>query len=222
MARRHAPLSAIAFLLALAVSGCGTPTAESSATSASPATPRPSATTPAPGASDSPGPASPTDEATGEAPTPFPGSVQPSEQAASADAFGTITGVRTGSHEGFDRVVLTFEGPGTPGWFAHYTDAPVHDGSGTPIDIAGTAFLDLYVRGTGYPMDTGIAEYSGPNPLVPDTAAGGAKQVRGVAYGGVFEGDTQVIIGLAGDAQPFRIFTLTNPTRVVVDIRTAS
>ncbi|HET7350848.1 MAG TPA: hypothetical protein VFJ28_07915 [Marmoricola sp.] len=38
------------------------------------------------------------------------------------------------------------------------------------------------------------------------------------ATGGFFESDQQALIGLSGDQRPFRVFALSNPARVVVDV----
>ncbi|VXB60825.1 hypothetical protein NOCARDAX2BIS_250047 [Nocardioides sp. AX2bis] len=35
---------------------------------------------------------------------------------------------------------------------------------------------------------------------------------------GTFEGFTQVLAGIDGDRAPFRVFTLTSPPRLVVDV----
>jgi hypothetical protein len=40
---------------------------------------------------------------------------RPDTHAASPVAFGNVTDVRIGHHDGFDRVVLDFGGRGTPG-----------------------------------------------------------------------------------------------------------
>ena len=40
--------------------------------------------------------------------------------------------------------------------------------------------------------------------------------------GGTFEGYTQVLAGIDGDPVPFRVFTLTDPSRLVVDVVDAS
>ena len=46
----------------------------------------------------------------------------------------------------------------------------------------------------------------------------GAGHVVNVVHGGVFEADTQYVIGL--DQQlPFHVYVLENPTRVVVDFQ---
>lgn len=120
-----------------------------------------------------------------------------------------LTDVRVGEHDGFSRIVLEFSGPGRPGWVANYVDEAVLDGSGTVVDVGDGAILDVYARGTTAPAP---GYYDGPRRISP----------RGsdleVFVAGTFEGDTQVLAGLDGDRAPFRVFALTSPTRLVVDV----
>jgi len=45
----------------------------------------------------------------------FPANTQPDAGEASEDSFVTVTKIRIGVHDGFDRVVFEVEGTGTPG-----------------------------------------------------------------------------------------------------------
>lgn len=128
----------------------------------------------------------------------------------------TVTGVRTARHPGYDRIVFDLDGTGTPGWYATYTDHPRQDGSGEPIRVAGTAFLQLTLHGVGMPFDTGVTPVGDDSTRVPGT---GTQGVAEIAPGGVFEGDQLAVIGLTGAERPYRVFTLTDPVRVVVDVR---
>ena len=153
----------------------------------------------------------------GSAQPPFPANTEPDIQQASADAFGNVTDVRIGHHDGFDRVVLQFGGRGTPGWDVRYVDRPASQGSGAAIDLAGAAALQATVRGVGNPPDTGVAEYSGPRRIsAPDTDA-----VTEVVFDGTFEGTTVVFVGTAGKT-PFRVYLLQSPPRIVLDVAHAS
>ena len=63
----------------------------------------------------------------------------PSDRAASA-VGQEITGVRTGLHDGYDRVVLDLTGSDPElGWFAGFTDEAIADPSGRPLDVDGDA-----------------------------------------------------------------------------------
>ncbi|MEK8225246.1 hypothetical protein NKG05_02590 [Oerskovia sp. M15] len=67
-------------------------------------------------------------------------------------------------HDGFDRVVYEMDGTGTPGWRVEYVEEAIDDGSGNVFDLDGDGVIQVMISGSGYPMDTGVAEYSGPNP----------------------------------------------------------
>ncbi|WP_442938839.1 AMIN-like domain-containing (lipo)protein [Nocardioides sp. AX2bis] len=56
--------------------------------------------------------------------------------------------------------------------------------------------------------------YDGPRRLSPLDG----DVVDGVYVAGTFEGFTQVLAGIDGDRAPFRVFTLTSPPRLVVDV----
>ncbi len=124
-----------------------------------------------------------------------------------------LADVRVGEHDGYDRIVLEFTGTGTPGWTVNYVDEAVLDGSGKVVDLAGDAFLDIYASGTTYP-ESEQDSYNGPRQFHP--ATGG--DVVDVYVAGTFEGYTQVLAGIAGDRAPFRVFALSDPSRLVVDI----
>ncbi|WP_043502732.1 AMIN-like domain-containing (lipo)protein [Georgenia sp. SUBG003] len=125
------------------------------------------------------------------------------------------TGVRVGSHDGYERVVLDFEGTGTPGWRVEYVDEAVEDGRGDVVDVDGDFTLQVIATGVRYP------EGEDENGRVAQGSydAGGASLVEEVHVTGIFEGQNQAFIGLDEEA-PFRVFTLTGPARLVVDVRT--
>ena len=145
----------------------------------------------------------------------FPANTDPDVADPSAGAALTVTDLRVGRHDGFDRVVYELGGTGTPGWRVEYVPEAIDDGSGNVFEIAGDGTLQVMISGSGYPTDTGVPEYSGPNPLrVAET-----DEVEEVALRGVFEGYTQSFIGTDDSDNPFRVYALTNPTRVVVEVR---
>jgi hypothetical protein len=123
-----------------------------------------------------------------------------------------LTDVRAAAHPGFGRVVLEFSGTGRPGWTVNYVDRAVMDGSGEVVDLEGASVLDVYASGTTWPADD---YYRGPSHVRP---AGGGDLVD-VHVVGTFEGNTQVLAGFDGDHTPFRVFALTGPPRLVVDVR---
>ena len=120
-----------------------------------------------------------------------------------------LTGIRAATHEGFTRVVLEFSGEGTPGmWSAAWTDEAVEQGRGLPIQVEGQAVLDLVIDGT--PMTASENPYpSGMHTRVGDLD---------VVSDGTFEDNTHVVIGAPATRQ-FQIGFLSNPVRMVVDVR---
>ena len=120
-----------------------------------------------------------------------------------------LTGIRAATHEGFTRVVLEFSGEGTPGVrTAAWTDEAVEQGRGLPIQVEGGAVLDLVIDGT--PMTASNTPY----PSGTHTRAGDLD----IVSDGAFEDNTHVVIG-APAARDFQIGFLSNPVRMVVDIR---
>jgi len=120
-----------------------------------------------------------------------------------------LTAIRAAEHEGFTRVVLEFSGEGTPGvWSAAWADEAVEQGRGLPIQVDGEAVLDLVIDGT--PMTASNTAY----PSGTHTRAGDLD----IVSDGSFEDNTHVVIG-APTAREFQIGFLSNPVRMVIDIR---
>lgn len=210
--------SVAAGLLVLTLAACGTgggtddsPSTTGTTTSGSPSptdsTSEPTSPTPTDDGT------APADDAT-EAPLPFPANTDPDTQDPSADAALNVTDIRVGHHDGFDRVVFELGGTGTPGWRVEYVDEPIDDGSGNLATVDGDAYLQVMISGSGYPTDTGVEEYTEPNPVRADDG-----EIEEVLLRGVFEGYTQAFVGVDDERRPFRVFSLENPTRVVVDVR---
>jgi hypothetical protein len=152
-------------------------------------------------------------EETGTDTPSFEGDTQPATREASADALLTVSDIRTGRQDGYDRVVLELGGTGTPGWDVRYVDQASSQGSGDPVEVAGEAVLQVTVTGVGYPYDTGVEEWAGPNPL----PGNGTQTVTEVVWDATFEGTSVAFVGTRGQA-PFRVYALEDPTRVVVEV----
>lgn len=142
----------------------------------------------------------------------FPGDAEPDTAEASSDARVTVSDIRLGRHDGFDRVVFEVGGTGTPGWDVRYVDQATSQGSGDPVEVAGDAVLQVTLTGMGYPYDTGVEEYAG-GPL----SAGETQVVTEVVFDATFEGTTVAFVGTAGRT-PFRVYALDSPARVVVEV----
>ena len=143
---------------------------------------------------------------------PFPANTEPDTADSSGDPV-TVTEIRIGRHDGFDRVVFEVDGGGTPGWDVRYVDDPASQGSGDPIDVDGAAALQVVLTGIGLPDDTGVEEWSGPNPL----SVGATETVTEVAWDATFEGQSVAFVGTTAET-PFRVYLLENPVRVVVGL----
>lgn len=120
-----------------------------------------------------------------------------------------LVDVRAATHPGFDRVVFEFSGP-LPDYNVQYVDELTQDGSGRTMRIAGQATLQLgFVNaaahnGKGKPTVRKRTAYALPNVMTTVRASD-------------FEGVVTYGIGLA-ERTPVKVFTLSAPSRVVVDI----
>lgn len=183
--------------------------AAETASDAAPTEPDRSSPAPSPGA-PGPAPATPTPDATA-APSDantFPADTRPDTSTGEGMPV-TLTDVRVGHHATYDRVVLDFGESGQPGWRIEYVEQAVADGSGDPVEVAGTHTLEVRLDHTSTPDDTGVDFYDGPRSLA------GRDTVAEVVVVGLFEGTTQLFVGVQGH-RPFRAFWLDG--RVVIDI----
>ena len=112
--------------------------------------------------------------------------------------------------------MFDLDGAGRPGFHVRYVRKPRADGSGEPVRLGGTAFVQVVLRGIGLPDDTGVPGFGDAATRVPGSAASAVVEV---APGATFEGDQLAFIALIGRPRSLRAFTLTDPTRVVVDVR---
>ena len=122
-------------------------------------------------------------------------------------ATGRITGVRSGRHACYDRLVVDMTGR-PPGYDVRYVGTVRAEGSGNPVPVAGGARLAVSVHkgATSVPAMPSVAGYS---------------TFRQVRWGGSFEGYTTLALGVRARL-PFRVFTLddraTGRSRLVVDV----
>jgi hypothetical protein len=152
------------------------------------------------------------EEAPGDA--SFPASIAddsgPAQAGAAKDPAGTmkVTGLRLTPQNGYDRLVIDFSTAGVPDWRAQYTEAsgPI----GTAVTIAGDAFLRV-----------SLFTQAKSDITTESISAAGAGVVAEARSTGFSAGYEEVLIGVRGGAAPFRAFTLTDPGRIVVDIRPA-
>jgi hypothetical protein len=190
--RGLAVLAAVAGLAA----GCGSTTSPGASPSPSTQAPKPATTAPPARtpASSSPVLASPV--ATWPATT----------RTAAPSHAGYLTAVSVGQHATYDRVVFTFS-QGVPGYSIGYVNEVLSDARGDLVTLPGQAFLRIVFH-----PSSGYQTYSGPGTITPIFPT--LLQVRAA---GDFESYLSFGVGLSQRAG-FRVFTLTQPYRVVVDV----
>ena len=135
------------------------------------------------------------------------GPAQPGSTDDPADS-AQVTGLRYESDASSARLVVTLSGSGVPAWTVGYSAASGPDGA--PVDIAGDAFLCVRVRSGAGGGDQGSSRFSiSPGPVA---------EARTLGVGGGYE---EVLIGVRGGMQPFTVQALTDPGRLVVQVRAA-
>ncbi|KAA9373706.1 hypothetical protein F5972_34590 [Microbispora cellulosiformans] len=141
-----------------------------------------------------------------------PSAVTPGAATRAAAPVATLVGVRASHHPGLDRVVFEFRGPLPARRSAGYVSRLIADGSGDTIPVAGDAILGLrFERAVGH-------DGSGASTHGPARETFALPEVIQVVRAGDFEAVLTFGIGLARKA-PYRVYTLTRPSRVVVDIK---
>ncbi|MFD8421076.1 hypothetical protein [Streptomyces sp. NPDC059466] len=137
--------------------------------------------------------------------------------AADTDA-GSLTDIRTGAHDCYDRMVFDVPTAGTDpiGYTVHYVDAFYQDPSGIRIPLSGGAIIEIRLSAPAYDPQTHTPTYParGGQPL-PGVDLSGYRTFREAKFGASFEGVTQVGLGVRARL-PFRVSQL--PGRLVVDV----
>ena len=127
----------------------------------------------------------------------------------------TVTGVRAGRHDCYDRLVVDIAGRPAAGYDVRYVDPPYRaEGSGEPRPVAGGAVLQVVVRAPAY--DAGGRSTFRPQRL----DMSGFRTFRDLAWGGSFEGQSSFGLGVRARL-PVRAVQLDGPgngTRLVVDV----
>jgi hypothetical protein len=144
------------------------------------------------------------------------GSAGPAQADAQGDGTALLTDVRTAAQDGYDRVVFEFAGDPVPGYTVAYAAEITEDGSGATVDLAGDAALTVRMSPAA-DADLSKADapmtYTGPRRMKPAT-----DEVVELARVGGFEGVLTWAIGVRARTA-FSVSTLTDPARVIVDIR---
>lgn len=131
--------------------------------------------------------------------------------AVTAHTTPTLVGIRAAHHPGYDRIVFEFAGGLPTSRSVTYVDRLLGDGSAMALPIAGRAILQVRF----YPAQA----HNDSHATAPATESFATPAIVQYVRSGDFEGVTTYGIGLARK-QPVKVFTLTKPTRVVIDIST--
>jgi hypothetical protein len=119
-----------------------------------------------------------------------------------------VSGMRIASRQGYTRLVIDLTTHGVPAWTARYTEAS--GPAGGPVTIEGDAFLRVALQTGADPGNQGQSDTKlSPGPIAEAKTTG------------FFEGSEEVLIDTRGGKVPFRAFALTDPGRIVIDVRPA-
>jgi hypothetical protein len=119
--------------------------------------------------------------------------------------------VRFGMHPNFDRVVFDLRGA-APGYTVRYVKTVYTDARGDVVPMRGRYYLSIVLHPAYAHSSGGHAIYA-----VPYKFWVGYPQLRQFAFVGDYEGYVSAALGLRYH-NGFRVFTLHNPTRIIVDV----
>jgi hypothetical protein len=129
------------------------------------------------------------------------------------DGLPELESVEVGHQATFDRIVFHFSSR-VPGYNVNYVPAVTTDPSDEPVQLQGNAFLVVAMHSVASDqVGAPAAPQDRQTPLFPE--------LREIAGAGDFEGVVSFGAGLTSESG-FRVFTLTNPDRLVVDVQIPS
>jgi len=121
----------------------------------------------------------------------------------------TLTGIRVGKHDGFDRIVFDLSSDGAPCYWVGFDANPIQDGSGNPIDMGGYQAIRVSINGLGPDFPTIAPGYSakleGPH-------------VKRAFFDTFFEGTATNFIAVPNGAAEYAVSV--QPGKLIVDVRT--
>lgn len=156
-----------------------------------------------------------------------PGVIVPDQEAADTGAWSmpplrrqpqgsgrstaVLRSVRTGRHEGYDRIVFEFS-EHLPEYTLRYVQDPAACGSGEAVDAGGAAALEVDLRPAAAHDDQGNAT------IAERTLRPGLPALRTARITCDFEAIVTWVLGVDRRA-PVRTLELASPPRLVVDVR---
>jgi hypothetical protein len=120
-----------------------------------------------------------------------------------------LSGIATGCHATYDRFVIRVAS-GTPGYDVRYVSRIVADPSGKLVPLQGSKRIRVVIRQARGHTQVGTN-------LLPASSTPLCPNLRQVKKAGDFEGVVSFGLGLQR-MTGFRVFRLTGPTRVVIDL----
>ena len=132
----------------------------------------------------------------------------------SPDPAPNVTAIRVGRHATYDRIVIQLSGTHAPGFDVKYVSSLVADPSGKTVNLLGAYSLQFVVT----PADAHNVNTGRSTLTTPAQTKWRFDEVRETAVIGDFEGVFTLGVGLEAKT-PFRVLTLHNPTRIVVDVK---
>ncbi|MFJ8961217.1 hypothetical protein ACIRG5_17690 [Lentzea sp. NPDC102401] len=132
---------------------------------------------------------------------------------ASAQGHAELTNIRTGKHDGYERVVLDLNGLPSNSMSREATEAS-NCASGNPVPMAGNEILETMFFGAASYDENFDPTYTGPRNFVPQ----GLTNIKGIAFTCDFEATMGIAVSYDNTNSWHKVFTLTNPDRVVIDI----
>ena len=136
----------------------------------------------------------------------------PAVSSTSQPTIPVLTNIRTGLNTGFDRVVLDMSGP-QPTVRHQVLDELTEDASGEIFWLTGESFIQVVAEPAAAHDDNGNSTYTGPRKF----RTRNLRNVMAVGINGDFEANLSVGLGVRYQSW-VRVFTLTAPTRVIIDV----
>ena len=131
----------------------------------------------------------------------------------SGEVRPVLVDVRSGHHEGYDRVVFEFSGDAAPEWTTEYIDRPTHEcGSGKQRYLAGAGWLQIHFEGTAAHTEEMEATIENRDRALS------LPNLQQLTLTCDYEGNVIWVLGLELPSR-YRVVELKNPTRVVIDVQ---
>lgn len=145
--------------------------------------------------------------------TGFVGTTEPIQRARSAPPVATLTEVRAAEHAEYDRVVFEFASGPLPGYRVEYATGPVVQcGSGDEVSVPDAAKLIVRLEPARAHDDSGNVTIAGRQRVLA------LPNIERLLIICDFEAQVEWVLGLAART-PYRVSELSEPPRLVLDVR---